>query len=262
MKYGKLMLFWWIALPVSLLMRLFQLFFTVDRGTGFFLQEQKTVGVGLTVLIGVFCAVSVILAFTSHRRPEHPPKKNLPIAFGALLAAAATGHELVRESFSGTVLRWQLTLLAVAGVAAVAWFAAFGLSQILPLRVPPVLAAIPAFYMVIRIICAFTSISSLALISDNLLLMAAYCTALLFFIQLGKLYNGLEGDSNFRKLLASGLAAILLCLTQSIPHIVINLCTEGYHHTSDAANASVLAYGVLILAFTLSHFSKRNMEAV
>ena len=63
--------------------------------------------------------------------------------------------------------------------------------------------------------------------------------------------------------MASGLVSIVLCFTQSIPHIIINLTTHnGYLHTSNADNFSVLSFGIFIAVFTFSHFSAKNIKVV
>ena len=86
---------------------------------------------------------------------------------------------------------------------------------------------------------------------------------LLFFLSFGKLYNGIDTERNFRKLMASGLVSAVLCFTQSIPHIIINLVTDnGYLHTSNADNFSVLSFGMFIAVFTFSHFSAKNIKVV
>ena len=78
----------------------------------------------------------------------------------------------------------------------------------------------------------------------------------------GKLYNGIDREYNFRKLQASGFASVLLCLTQSVPHIIFNLSNGGaYRHTSNISNISLLAYGLFTAAFTLAHFSLKNTSA-
>lgn len=261
MKYKKIILFFCIALPVSVLMRMLELYFTVDTKTGFFKPEYKSMGYYLLIMIIAFCAVTALLCFTSHRNPEHPPKKNPVLGAASFLMAAGIGLELFAESFAGTVLKWQTSLLMVAGLASVLYFIVYGAGMFAKIKIPPVCAAVPAIYFIARIICTFTSISSLALITDNVLMLSAYCVALLFFLCFGKLYNGIDTEYNFRKLLAAGLSCIILCFTQSVPHIIINITTDnGYLHTSNASNIALLITGIFVAVFTFSHFSFNNVS--
>ena len=80
MKYKKIVLFFFLTLPLSLLLRTLQLFFTVETDTGFFKIEYKTVGFYFLALIIAVCVSMAIICFTGHRNPEHPPKINPFIA--------------------------------------------------------------------------------------------------------------------------------------------------------------------------------------
>lgn len=267
MKLNKIMLFFYIALPASVLMRVFQLFYTVDTKTGFFKPEYKTAAYLILAFIFVFCVALVILSFTCCKSPDTLPKKNLPLAAGSLFAAAALFCELYSELYGirlnlyTSTPQWQRLLLGAAGILTVLYFLLYGLSAVFPIKLPPLLAVLPAVYMIVRIICSFVAISSLALISDNLLVIAAYCLLLLFFLAFGKLYNNVGNERNFRRLLAFGLTAVILCFTQSVPHIIINAVTDGgYLHTSNLANVSLAAMGTFTLLFLIFYFYGKNRE--
>ena len=130
MKYEKILLFSSIALPAVVLMRFLQLFFTVDVKTGFFKSEYEDAGRCLLVLIALGCAAVAVLCLTSHRNPENPPKKSLVTAVFSFITAAVTAIEIFSESFAGTVMRWQSSLLMLMGLAAAAFFVAYGISLI------------------------------------------------------------------------------------------------------------------------------------
>lgn len=260
MKYKKIILFFCIALPASILMRLLELYFTIDTKTGFFKPEYKNIGYYLLILIIAFCTVTALLCFTSHRNPEHPPRKNPILGAASFLMAAGLGLDLFGESFVEAIMKWQTAVLMVSGLASIVYFIAFGVGMFADINIPPVCTAVPTVYFIARIICSFTAISSLALITDNVLMLAAYCVALLFFLCFGKLYNKIDVDYNFRKLMAAGLSSVTLCFTQSIPHIIINIMSgNGYLHTSNASNISLLITGIFIGVFTFSHFSLGNV---
>lgn len=262
MKYNKILLFFGVSLPLCVLLRTLELFFTVETETGFFKNEYKTVGIYLLVLIIAVAASLAVICFTSHRNPEHPPKTNPFMSAAAFLTAFSIGAELYNESFSVTVMKWQSALLMATGIAAAVYFVLFGVTGFADLKLPALCSVVPAVYLIMRIICAFTSISSLALISDNVLLLAGYCLLLLFLLSFGKLYCGVGAENEFRKLMSAGLTATVLCFTQAVPHIIINLATNsGYQHTSDAANFSLLMFGIFAAAFVFSHFSASNYLA-
>ena len=261
MKYEKIILFFCIALPLSVSMRLLQLFFTVEPETGFFKPYYRTPGILLLIVILAFCAVTVILSFTSHRNPEHPPRVNPLLSAASVFLALSVCYELFHEVSSASVKQWQSALLILTGLAAVFFFIFYAVSPYVGFSLPRLCAVLPVIYFIMRIICSFTAISSLALISDNIMVTACYCLILLFMLSFAKLCNGVDTEYNFRRLLAFGLSSVILCAAQSIPHIAFNLAAAcGYNHTSGPANVSILAAGIFIAVFTFSHFSRKNLD--
>ncbi len=66
MKYKKIILFFCIILPLSVLLRTLQLFFTVETDTGFFKSEYKTAGIYLLIIIIAACACLAIIFLAEH----------------------------------------------------------------------------------------------------------------------------------------------------------------------------------------------------
>ena len=260
MKHEKILLFWGLALPASIALRLVQLFCTIQGDTGFFKQEFAGFGLAITLIIFVFVALAVFFGFISHRNPESAPQNSLPIAVVSLWFAAASFYEIATVKTVAFAGFWQAPLLKVLSVFAIIFFVVYAISLCTPfVKVPRVFFAIPVFYFIAKIMCDFTSISSLALISDNVFYLASLCSSLVFFLQYFKLYAGFDKERNFRKLLASGIAASVFCLTQSVSYIVYNIANKGgYSHISKAANYGLLATGLFIVIFVLTHFKRKS----
>lgn len=259
MKYKKIIFLFGVFLPVAILLRLVQFSFTIDYSTGFYIKEFQSNGEAMFwVLLALMFSPSLFALF-SHRSPEHPPRPNIILSIASFMLGASIIYEMFFEKFSASVVDWQITLIKIAGVFAAAFFICFGLNRFISFRLPNICTAIPTVYFILRIICDFTSISSLALISENLVLMLAYCAVLIFMLQFAKLYNGLDSEYNFRKLLASGLASIMLCLTQTLPHFILKVLTGySFMHTSLSGNINLFFTGVFIAVFLFSHFSFYN----
>ena len=259
MKYKQILLFFLIALPLSMALRFIQLFHIVESNTGFYKQGFEVWGGNITaIIIGVIIAVGVFAMF-SHRSPEKMPRVNLGMGISSGILAFVTAVELVfgGETF-GAVL-WQRNLLYILGVAMVLWLTVYAIKDFINIKLPNATAIIPCVYFIFKLICNFAGISSLALISDNVLLMAAYSIILLFMLEFAKAYNNIDTERGFRRLLASGLASTLVCMVQSVPNIVYHLVTEGgYLHTTMATNFGIFFTGVFIAMFTFTHFSYKN----
>lgn len=259
MQFKKILLFFLVALPLSVALRIFQIMFVVEAETGFFAQEFEGYGNAMTAVIFAFSVVMAVFAYLSHREPKEAAKPNIVMSIGAVMFSFSVLYELAAETFPPVVRPWQVTLLNISGLVTAAYFILFAMKRFVNLPLPEGFAIIPTIYLVLRVICDFTAISSLALISDNLLLMAVYSVSLLFMLNFAKFYNNAGGKNISHNLLASGLTAVVLCATQSIPHIFVNLVLDHkYNHTSMAANVTVFCMGAFIAAFTFSNYLREN----
>lgn len=259
MKYKKILFLFGVFLPVAIMLRLVQFSFTIDYSTGFYIKEFESNGEAMFwVLLALIFSPSLFALF-SHRSPAHPPKPNIILSLASFSVGSSIIYEMFFETFSAAVMGWQITLIKIAGILSAAFFICYGLKYFISFRLPNICTAIPTVYFILRIICDFTSISALALISENLLLILAYCSVLLFMLQFAKLYNGLDSEYNFRKLLSSGLASIMLCLTQTLPHFILKTLTGySFMHTSLAGNVNLFFISIFIAVFLFSHFSYYN----
>lgn len=261
MKLNKIMSFFCIGLPICVCLRIFQIVFTIELETGFYLNEFTTIGKVISSVIFVFCGLLCLYSFKYYKSPENPPKQNMLLSVISIGLAAATILQTFGDSSYVLTLPWQVLIMRIIGVVSAAYFVMFGLKYYIKFDYPPLLNIVPCLFMIVRTIFIFINTSSLAHISDNVFLIAAYCAVLFFFVNFAKLYNDIDNEKNFRKLLASGLVSVSLCLTQSLPHIVVNLASGNkYLHVSHIANGSVLLMGIFVLTFLVSHFYIGNKD--
>ena len=100
MKLNKIMLFFWLALPASVLMRFFQLFFTIEEKTGFFTDISGNNGLILLILIFIFCSAAAIFASFTYSRPEKPPRINVYLTISSILLTISILHQVFFETFT------------------------------------------------------------------------------------------------------------------------------------------------------------------
>lgn len=259
MRLNKIMLLFFLALPVSMGLRFLQLYFTIDAKTGFYFNEAKNFGPMLLVIILLSAFAVALFSYLTFVRPKNPPKINPYISVSAVFLSVGILTEVVFQR-NITAIAWQSAALKLLSLAMAAYLILLALSPIFKFEIPKILSSVTVLYMIIRIIFDFTSISKLALISDNIILIVTYCAVLIFFLNYTKLYNDADTDKMFKNLLSSGLASVVLCFTNSVPNILINIISdESYLHTSMFTNITVLFLGVFILSFLLSYFSKKNI---
>ncbi len=253
MKLNKIMLFFFISLPISLGLRFLQLNFTIDATTGFYLKESVAFGKLILAAIFVCVIASGIFASFTYHQIENPPKTNILLSLiSFLLTVAVIGEGVLSPSFT-TAPIWQAMLFQITSIACGIYFFLFAIFGFLKIKLPEIASTIPAIYIIACAICNFTSISKLALISDHILIIATYCTLMFFMLNFAKLYNKTDLEKNTKKLFGFGLPAVILCFTNSIPNISLYFLTdEKYSHTSILCNISLLIFGVFILVFLFS----------
>lgn len=261
MKYNKIILFFNISLILGVVMRFFQIKYTVEYSTGFFISNMSGYDYFILGVILLMALLNAIFARTYYKNPESPPQKGVLLAASSFLLAVTIIYEVFTESTVAKVIPFQSFVLKTAGLAAAVYFIFYGVAKFVDIKIPEMTAVIPVIYLILRIICEFAAISSLALISDYVFVISGYCLMLLFFMNFLKLYSGIDKEYNFRKILASGLASACICLPQSVAHIAVNLISGNkYTHISHAANLSILAFGLFILTFVFTHFYEENKK--
>lgn len=261
MKYNKLLTLFLILLPMSIAIRFAQLINTVETSTGFFIKEYSAIGNGMLIAIFIFALSAGLFPFLSFCCPSNPPKPNIVLTVASVFLAVSIVYELLTEQFPAIIDGIPVTLLRCAGFCCAAFFIIYGVEKYLPVKLPELSYVIPVIYMLLRIVCDFISIASIALISDNLLLMASYCSGVWFLLNFAKLYIKTDDQKNFRKLMSASMMGVIFCYTQSIPHILLNIITENsFLHTSFQANLNIFAMGTFMLYFMISHFAKENLS--
>lgn len=256
MKSNKIMILYFVALPVSLGLRILQLWFTIEPETGFYIPENRGMGTALTTLI-LLCSLFVALfSRLTYKQPDRLPAGNLGLSIVSVLFAVSIILETFFADLSLPILGWQNILLKVASAGAAIYLSAFATSPIFGFEIKPIFATLPVIYSIIRLICDFTLVSKLAIISDNILLIAVYSVSMFFFLNFAKLYNGIEDDKNYKKILSYGLTLSVLCFTSSIPNLLFSTIFIGFNHISLITNITVLTLGIFASAFVFSNNQK------
>jgi hypothetical protein len=257
MSLKKIMLISGIGLPVCVLARVLQIALTIEYSNGFYIEEYKTLGKMMMLLIFAVLAVVAYCAFKAYKTPEQPQEINTPLAVSAFGVAIALCNEFIREELSLTTASWQILVAKLITFATIVYFLAFSLQKLIGFRLPELCHTVPFIYVAVKTAYTFINISALALISDNVLIIAAYCVLMLFFINFGKFYNKLETENSFRKVLATGFTVSILCIGQSVAYFLVNLFGSAkYLHVDASIMFTLLLIGVFVALFTLSYFNK------
>lgn len=260
MKYKHLVTFFLIALPICVIIRTLQVLCTVDGVTGFFKHEYRTIGILMSGLLLVIIGTCAVMCSLIKRCPPKMPKVKPLLGVPSVALGVAVLYEIFTNSYNSRIPFIGVVLVDIFGVATAVLFIAYGLKMFKDFHIKRKLYAIPVVFFMARLVCVFITVSSIALIVDNLFMILCYCSLLLFMLEYAKFANNLDVDMNFKKLLIAGLCSILLCAVSSIPRLIAIISgNTAVLHESVASVITTLVAGVFISAFIFTAYSKDNL---
>lgn len=259
MNFKKNIAYLSAALLVCTLIRIFQIIFLVEYSNGFYYVGKGLLGNLCMVLIALICAGLVFFAFKTEKTAVAPPKTDWLLAIISVVVAVTLFRELFGENMPMTMTAGQVFSIKMLTVFTAVYFIVFCMQYIMGFKMPPLLHIMPIIYATAKTIFTFINLSSLALISDNILLLASYCSLMLLFISYGKLHNGIEEKRGFTKFLATSCVSAVITITASMPNIIINLFSkQPYIHTNTDVLITLFAFGVFAIVFICKSVDKKE----
>lgn len=242
---------------VALVLRTVQIFTVIEGETGFYKVGFSGIGTAITVVVALLCAVSAVIAKWLDNGFKNEGKSDKIITVTAGLVSIALFYEMLSESFVLQQFSWQVVFMKITGLLSAVYFAALVLSRFLSFKMPELCHTLPAFYMVIRIICSFINISSLSLIPENIFLIASYCTALLFFVAYASINCGV--DLNGKSVYMRSVLAFSVCFVTAFSNLIVNATSfGGYSHISLSSQVVLTAMSLFIASFTYVNYFSHN----
>ena len=246
------------ALPICSIIRILQIVFWVEYSNGFYFSGKEFLGNLCLVLIAFICGALSFFSYKIEKISVIIPKRDWVLAVASVIVSITLFRELFGENLPMTMLASQVLLLKLTTAFTAVYFLIFALKCIINFKMIPLLHIMPIIYATIKTVFSFINLSSLALISDNILLLASYCSLMLFFISYGKLYNGIK-EKGFKKYLATSIATIVITITASLPNLIINIFgKEPYIHTNANVLITLLAFGVFVMVFAYKTMNKKE----
>ena len=260
MKYKHLVTFFLIALPVCIIVRTLQILCTVDGTTGFFKHEYRTIGIFMSVLLIAVIGACAVMCSLIKRCPPKMPKVKLFLGTSSIALGVAVLFEIFTTSYNSGVPFAVRVIVDIFGAATAVFFIVYALRMFKDFHIKRKLYIIPVIFFMVRLVCVFITVSSIALIVDNLFMILCYCSLLLFMLEYAKFANNLDTDMNFKKLFIAGLCSILLCAVSSIPRLIAIISgNTDVLHESVASVVTTLVAGLFISAFIFTAYGKDNL---
>lgn len=257
MSLRKAFICFLVSLPLCVAVRFFQIVTTVDYSNGFFINGREIFGYLALLFILLVCAALVFISFKTFKEPIAQPKTGWLIVLFSGYVSGRLFWQLFGEVMSFSMPAWQVLVVKVVTVVTMIYFSLLFWQKLLKFKLPPMIHIIPAIYAIIKTIFTFINISSLSVISDNVLLMACYCVLMLFFINYARIYNGVQVKGATKKIMGYGFLSAVLCFTNSLPTILISAFTgEQYLHSNSSVNNTFLAFGFFIVIFLCEYLGQ------
>lgn len=260
MKYKHIMTVFFISLALSLGLRTYEIVTLTDSVTGFVGYEYTTVAAILTGVIAFLAAAVTICAVTVKRNPVKLPKTSLMLSIASFLLAFGILFDVANVYFSSNVPSWQAALVNISGLVSVVFLVCYGVTAFASFHLPRVSFIAPVIYWLFKLVCVFTSISSISLLTDYAFMMLSICATLLFMFEFAKIANKIDLKISYKRMLITGLLASFFSILTVVPPLLARLFGATTVFREGSADAVVyLLSGVFITVFIMNIFKGANL---
>lgn len=260
MKYRNILIVFIISLVLSIGLRTYEIVALTDSATGFVEHEHSSLATTLTGIIAALAAVVTVCACTVKRNPMKLPKTSIILSVSSFLLSFGILLDIANVYFSSNVPYWQAALVNVSGIVSVVFFVCYGVTAFISFHLPRALFIAPVIYWLFKLVCVFTSISSISLLIDYAFMMIAICATLLFMFEFSKLANKINLKSSYKRILITGFLAAFFSFLTVLPSLlarafgIVTVFREG------SADAVVyLLSAVFITVFVMNMFKSGNL---
>lgn len=268
MKYRHAMILLATSLPVCVILRIIQMFFTIDEGTGFIKQQYSTMALLISVIICAAIAAVALLAAITDIKCKESKGPQLAISVSSLLVGGMLIYKSVTNISemlktiatynSIQAIAWYDFLLFILMLLSAAVFFMYGLKNISDFKMPPIMLVAPVLCFIVKLISVFVSTSALALVTENVFLIFTSSAVLWFMFEFSNFENGVgDPDKKVKKIFASGIASIMFCLVTTIPKLFFAIILKRGMSNADVATTLLdVSIAIFILSYIICKFGE------
>ena len=252
MRYRHTLLLFGIFLPTCLVLRALQLIFTIDSATGFIKQQYSAISVIITLVIFAAIISVGIISLATEGIKLQKKDINPSLAIFSFFTGCMFIYNAVASNSIVTAVAWYNTLLFALSLASAGVFIACAIKNVYSYKFPNISLIIPVFYFIIKLISVFVSTSQLALVTENIFLIFANGSVLIFMFEFSKIENAVDEAPSIKKLFCFAILAIIFCLIYSLPKILVYGASMSGKDLADALLTLVM--GLFVLTYVISNF--------
>ncbi len=263
MKYKHIVVVSAVITIACTVLRTLQQVFAIDIKTGFYIEGYEQIGSFTTAVIMLGIVILAAVCLSVKRNPVSMPQPKPFYGFCCVVMGVVMLIYAMSTRFSQRLPDWQILVLSILGFISVIYFVIYGASSVITIKVPAVLFAVPVMFFIFKIICLFTTVSSIAVISDNIFIIFADCASLLFIFELAKAVNGIKERTLYKKFLMGAMLAIALNVIAVVPTFISGLISGSIYFRYGNIDA-MLCVAVILLAVSAVRdmFSLKNVNVI
>ncbi len=260
MKYKYILTVFFASLVASIGLRTYEIVALTDSATGFVESGMKTAATLITCIIAALAVAVALCALTVKRNPVKLPKTSVGLGLSSFLLSFGILFDIANVYFSSNVPDWQAALVNISGLVSVVFFVCYGVTAFVGFRLPRALFVAPVIYWLFKLVCVFTAISSISLLTDYAFMMLAICAILLFMFELAKIANKIELKQSYRRILVSGLLASFFSILTVVPSLIARwFGTQTVFREGSSDAVVYLLTGLFIIVFLINFFKAKNL---
>lgn len=222
MKHLKIFIFAAVALVSAVILRTIQLIILTDSKSGFYKEGLEGIGITImVVLVGIIAFASLLIFLFDKKELSTAPSSSVILGTAALFAGIANFIEPFINTVTLTAVpEFLLGLRVIMILASAAAFCWLGAAILFNKKIHPELSIVFIVAWVVRLMSTFICFTGMSNISENLYDVLMLISTLVFFLFFGKSICSISKSTTNRKLVATGIAAVLFTAVSSIPCLI------------------------------------------
>lgn len=213
-----------LSVICAIAVRSVMILFTIEPESGFIRPENTlaaTIYIALLVLGGA--AVFILALITKPKKTRTAYGGGLFFSASCLILAVAIIYETFFSSLLTLVNPMQKVLQYIFTILAACSLCFVGLGKFKGEKCNPLLAIVPIFFWLMRLIIIFSSFSTISSISDTVIETSGLCLSLITFLYFAKVESGQLQKKKYTIGFAVALLNSYVCFIASMPRIVCGI---------------------------------------
>ena len=260
MKHTRIVLFYILALVVSVYARTVQVLYLTEPKTGFFMEGNRELAFLLCGVIALSVIASAVISNFSKRTPKGVPKKSPALTVSGVLLSLSFLYEAALGTALSSLHVFSVLCRVFAAISffgTLLWVVSLYSSKTVPALKLFWLA--PVGFLFFKIFGAFSLYSSLALIADYIFYLFFLCSTLSFFTLLANLENGYQARNSSFKLFPAAVCCSVGAALCFVPQFVLLLLGREPSHLPLSTLPLTLAVFIFSLIYVFGVYKKNNI---